>query len=56
MKAGYPFINIKFTDRMAYHNASDAYYAKGDLSTMEKLFAGYINERLDQYLAMLQDS
>lgn len=55
MKAGYPPIDIKFTDRMAYYNSFDAYHVNGDLSAMEKLFAGYINERLDQYLAMLQD-
>ena len=55
MKAGYPPIDIKFTDRMAYYNSFDAYHVNGDLSVMEKLFAGYINERLDQYLAMLQE-
>ena len=55
MKAGYPPIDIKFTDRMAYYKAFDAYYVNGDLSAMEKLFAGYINERLDQYLTMLQE-
>ncbi len=54
MKAGYPPIDIKFTDRIAYYNAFDAYYVKHDLSAMEKLFAGYINERLDVYLVMLQ--
>jgi len=53
MKAGYPPIDIKFTDRIAYYNAFDAYYGKGKLDAMEKLFAGYINERLNQYLAML---
>lgn len=55
MRAGYPPIDIKFTDRMAYYNSFDAYHVHGDLSAMEKLFAGYINERLDQYLSMLQD-
>ena len=55
MKAGYPPIDIKFTDRMTYYNSFDAYHVHGDLSAMEKLFAGYINERLDQYLAMLQE-
>lgn len=55
MKAGYPPIDIKFTDRLAYYNAFDAYHVHHDLSVMEKLFAGYINERLDQYLAMLQE-
>ena len=55
MKAGYPPIDIKFTDRMAYYNAFDEYYVHGDLAPMEKLFAGYINARLDQYLNMLRD-
>lgn len=54
MRAGYPPIDIKFTDRIAYYNAFDVYHARGDLNAMEKLFAGYINERLDQYLLMLQ--
>ena len=55
MKAGYPPIDIKFTDRLAYYNAFDEYYVKHNLSAMEKLFAGYINERLEMYLAMLQE-
>lgn len=55
MKAGYPPIDIKFTDRMAYYNAFDEYHVKGNLSAMEKLFAGYINQRLDQYLTMLRE-
>lgn len=55
MKAGYPPIDIKFTDRIAYYNAFDEYHVKGKLDAMEKLFAGYINERLDQYLAMLHE-
>lgn len=54
MKAGYPPIDIKFTDRLAYYNAFDEYFVKHDPSAMEKLFARYINERLDQYLSMLQ--
>lgn len=54
MKAGYPPIDIKFTDRIAYYNAFDEYYTKGNLAAMEKLFAGYVNARLDQYLSMLQ--
>lgn len=54
MKAGYPSIDIKFTDRLAYYNAFDEYHVKHRLSAMEKLFAGYINERLDMYINMLQ--
>lgn len=55
MKAGYPPIDIKFTDRLAYYNAFDEYHVKHNLPAMEKLFAEYINERLDMYLAMLQE-
>lgn len=55
MKAGYPPIDIKFTDRIAYYNAFDEYYKNNNLSAMENLFAGYINSRLDVYLKMLQD-
>ncbi|WP_343208573.1 Fic family protein [Anaerolentibacter hominis] len=53
MKAGYPPIDIKFTDRIVYYNAFDEYHAKHKPDAMEKLFAGYINTELDRYLAML---
>lgn len=55
MKEGYPPIDIKFTDRLAYYNAFDEYHVNHNLSAMEKLFADYINERLDIYLNILQD-
>ena len=47
MKAGYPPIDIKFTDRMRYYDAFD------HRSEMIKLFAEYLNKRLDQYLDVL---
>ena len=53
MKAGYPPIDIKFADRVAYYNAFDEYYGKHNLGAMEKLFAGYVSEKMDRYLAML---
>ncbi|MCQ4636195.1 Fic family protein [Anaerovorax odorimutans] len=53
MKAGYPPIDIKFTDRVAYYRAFDEYQAKHKADGMEKLFAGYVNARLDGYLRML---
>ena len=40
MKAGFPPIDIKFTDRIAYYNAFDEYHVKHNLSAMENLFAG----------------
>lgn len=55
MKAGYPPIDIKFTDRIAYYNAFDEYHTKHSVAAMEKLFAGYVNERLDSYLTMLKE-
>lgn len=55
MKAGYPPIDIKFTDRIAYYNAFDEYHVKHNLGAMEKLFAGYVNERLDNYLTILEE-
>ncbi len=54
MKAGYPPIDIKFTDRAAYYDAFDEYHKKQSLSAMENLFAGYINTKLDYYLKILQ--
>lgn len=55
MKAGYPPIDIRFADRVAYYNAFDEYHVKHNLSAMEGLFAGYINERLDTYLKILRE-
>lgn len=55
MKAGFPTIDIKFTDRMAYYNAFDEYREKHNVSAMEKLFAGYDNARLDKHLKNLHD-
>ena len=53
MKAGFPPIDIKFTDRIAYYNAFDEYHVKHNLFVMENLCARYINARLDMYLDML---
>ena len=53
MKAGYPPIDIKFTDRVAYYRAFDEYHVKNNLSAMENLFAGYVNGRLERYLDIL---
>ena len=55
MKAGYPPIDIKFADRVAYYNAFDEYYTNHSLLAMEKLLAGYVNERLGMYLKILDD-
>lgn len=53
MKAGYPPINIKFTDRLKYYEAFDEYHTKNNISAMTDMFAGYLNQRLDLYLSIL---
>ncbi len=53
MKARFPPIDIKFADRISYYNAFDEYQVKHSPGAMEKLFAGYVNARLDSYLMML---
>ena len=53
IRNGYPPINVKFTDRKRYYEAFDAYYRDNDASKMTTLIAEYVNERLDEYLAVL---
>lgn len=56
IRNGYPPINVKFTDRKRYYDAFDAYYRDNDASKMTALIAEYVNERLDEYLAVLGSS
>lgn len=53
MHNGYPTINVKFTDRRKYYEAFDAHYRYGDPTAMQSLIAGYVDERLDNYLSIL---
>ncbi len=55
IRNGYPPINVKFTDRKRYYDAFDAYYRDNDASKMTALIAEYVNERLDEYLAVLEN-
>ena len=50
MKAGYPPIDIKFTDRMRYYDAFE------DRDEMARLFGEYLSKRLDQYLDVLDNN
>lgn len=50
MKAGYPPIDIKFTDRMRYYDAFE------DSGVMARLFGEYLCKRLDQYLDVLSNN
>ncbi|MDO4568224.1 MAG: Fic family protein [Clostridia bacterium] len=56
MQNGYPAIDVKFTDRRRYYDAFDAYYRDGTAEPMALLVAGYVNERLGQYLAILDEA
>ena len=53
-KAGYPPIDIKFTDRIMFLYGFVAYHVKHDLSAMENLLAGYVNARLDKLSDVFQ--
>jgi len=54
MQNNYPPINVKFTNRKKYYQAFDAYYRNGDTGKMVELIAGYVDERLGQYLEILK--
>ncbi len=53
IRNGYPPINVKFTDRKKYYDAFDEYYRNGNADRMIGLVAGYVNERLEEYLNVL---
>ena len=55
MKAGYPPIDIKFSDRLKYYEAFDEYHTKNNISAMADMFAIYLNNRLDLYLSILDN-
>ena len=54
MQHGYPPVNVKFSDRRSYYESFDAYYRDGDAGPMVKLIAGYMEERLREYLEILR--
>lgn len=56
IRNGYPSINVKFADRRKYYEAFDAYYRDGSADAMIDLIAGYVNERLDEYLKILSNN
>lgn len=52
MKAGYPPIDIKYTDRELYYDVFDAYHEENDLKPMERLLIRYIDAALSTLLDM----
>jgi len=55
MQAGYPPIDVKFADRRKYYACFDSYYRDHDASPMVKMVGEYVEERLSQYLNLIQD-
>ena len=55
IRNGYPAINVKFADRKKYYVAFDAYFRDGNAEEMTELIAGYVNQRLDEYLEILTE-
>jgi Fic family protein len=54
MKAGYPPINVKFSDRRKYYDAFNDYHTTGSHSKMTELIAGYIEGNLKKYNNILK--
>lgn len=54
IRSGYPPINVKFTDRKKYYDAFDEFYRNSNANKMTDLVAGYVNERLNDYLRILE--
>lgn len=54
MKAGFPPIDIKFSDRIRYYNAFEKYSDGEGSEGMEFLFVEYVDRKLDEYLGMLK--
>jgi len=49
----YPAINVKFVDRKTYYAAFDEFYKNDNAKPMIELVAGYVIERMKQYLEIL---
>ena len=45
---------MKFADRKRYYDAFDAYYKDGNPNKMVDIIAEYVNERIGEYLAVLE--
>ncbi|GHU50080.1 cell division protein Fic [Clostridia bacterium] len=56
MQAGYPPVNVKFTDRQRYYACFDSYYRDRDAAPMVMMVAEYTKERLGFYLSILGES
>jgi Fic family protein len=53
MKAGYPPVDIKFTDRKDYYDSLSDYDTNGSTEKFEMMFAGYVLERIEENLKVI---
>ena len=49
MQAGYPPINVKYSDRKRYYEAIDKYYMCNDISIMIQIIVKETTDRLNLY-------
>lgn len=52
--AGFPAVNVKFTDRKKYYDCFSSYYETGSHEQVTLLVGGYVEEMLDKYLRILK--
>lgn len=52
MQAGYPPINVKYSDKKRYYEAFDDYYRDGNIVMMLHIFASSVNFELKKYQAV----
>ena len=55
MQAGYPPIDVKFTDRKKYYACFDRYFTDNDPAPMVNMVGEYLKEKLGQYLRLLKN-
>lgn len=55
MQAGYPPVDVKFTDKSKYYACFDSYFRDNDASPMVNMVGEYVKERISQYLNLLRD-
>lgn len=56
MANGFPAIDIAKESRLEYFNALEAYAVKNDLTLFTEMIAGLVEQRLDQYLKMIEQA
>lgn len=54
MQAGYPAINVKYSDRRRYYEAFDAYYRDGNAGMMMEIVIGEEKDKLEQLNVILE--